>query len=132
MLILGVAYRGGVKETAFSGAFPLRDALDGRGAEVLAADPLFDDDELRAPGSRRGTASPSTPPSSRPTTTQYARSAPPTCPAPRGRRRPRHARPARLRAAPVRRIGGWLGRPSGAARASASSAATASPARPSP
>ena len=29
VLILGVAYRGGVKETAFSGAFPLRDALRG-------------------------------------------------------------------------------------------------------
>jgi UDP-N-acetyl-D-mannosaminuronic acid dehydrogenase len=50
VLILGVAYRGGVKETAFSGAFPLRDALAARGAEVVAADPLFDDDELRALG----------------------------------------------------------------------------------
>jgi UDP-N-acetyl-D-mannosaminuronic acid dehydrogenase len=47
VLILGVAYRGGVKETAFSGAFPLRDALLGHGAQVLAADPLFDDGELR-------------------------------------------------------------------------------------
>jgi UDP-N-acetyl-D-glucosamine dehydrogenase len=50
VLILGVAYRGGVKETAFSGAFPLRDALAARGAEVLAADPLFADDELRGHG----------------------------------------------------------------------------------
>jgi UDP-N-acetyl-D-mannosaminuronic acid dehydrogenase len=50
VLILGVAYRGGVKETAFSGAFALRDALEGRGAEVLAADPLFTDEELRAHG----------------------------------------------------------------------------------
>ncbi|MDX6704112.1 MAG: hypothetical protein QOF26_4338, partial [Baekduia sp.] len=50
VLILGVAYRGGVKETAFSGAFALRDALTARGAEVLAADPLFADDELRAHG----------------------------------------------------------------------------------
>jgi UDP-N-acetyl-D-glucosamine dehydrogenase len=50
VLILGVAYRGGVKETAFSGAFPLRDALASRGAEVVASDPLFDDDELRALG----------------------------------------------------------------------------------
>ena len=50
VLILGVAYRGGVKETAFSGAFALRDALEGRGAEVLADDPLFSDDELRAHG----------------------------------------------------------------------------------
>jgi UDP-N-acetyl-D-glucosamine dehydrogenase len=50
VLILGVAYRGGVKETAFSGAFALRDALEGRGAEVVAGDPLFDDDELRGHG----------------------------------------------------------------------------------
>jgi UDP-N-acetyl-D-mannosaminuronic acid dehydrogenase len=50
VLILGVAYRGGVKETAFSGAFALRDALAARGAEVLAADPLFTDDELRGHG----------------------------------------------------------------------------------
>ncbi len=48
VLILGVAYRGGVKETAFSGAFPLRDALAARGAAVVAADPLYDADELRA------------------------------------------------------------------------------------
>jgi UDP-N-acetyl-D-glucosamine dehydrogenase len=50
VLILGVAYRGGVKETAFSGAFPLRDALLGRGARVVASDPLYDDAELRALG----------------------------------------------------------------------------------
>ncbi|MGN6187663.1 MAG: nucleotide sugar dehydrogenase [Conexibacter sp.] len=50
VLILGVAYRGGVKETAFSGAFALRDALAERGAIPLAADPLYDDGELRALG----------------------------------------------------------------------------------
>jgi UDP-N-acetyl-D-mannosaminuronic acid dehydrogenase len=50
VVILGVAYRGGVKETAFSGAFALRDALAGRGAEVVAHDPLFTADELRALG----------------------------------------------------------------------------------
>jgi UDP-N-acetyl-D-glucosamine dehydrogenase len=50
VLILGVAYRGGVKETAFSGAFALRDALAARGATVLAADPMFGDDELRGHG----------------------------------------------------------------------------------
>jgi UDP-N-acetyl-D-mannosaminuronate dehydrogenase len=49
-VILGVAYRGNVKETAFSGAFALRDALAARGAEPLATDPLYDDDELRALG----------------------------------------------------------------------------------
>jgi UDP-N-acetyl-D-mannosaminuronic acid dehydrogenase len=50
VLILGVAYRGGVKETAFSGAFGLRDALTERGASVVAADPLYGDDELAALG----------------------------------------------------------------------------------
>jgi nucleotide sugar dehydrogenase len=50
VLILGVAYRGDVKESAFSGAFGLRDALLGRGATPVAADPLYDDGELRALG----------------------------------------------------------------------------------
>ena len=50
VLILGVAYRGGVKETAFSGAFGLRDALAEAGAVPLAVDPLYDDGELRALG----------------------------------------------------------------------------------
>lgn len=50
ILVLGVAYRGGVKETAFSGAFPLRDELLARGAQPVAADPLYDVDELRALG----------------------------------------------------------------------------------
>lgn len=50
VLILGVAYRGGVKETAFSGAVPLRDNLRARGAVALAADPLYSPDELRALG----------------------------------------------------------------------------------
>ncbi len=50
VVILGVSYRGNVKETAFSGAFALRDALSARGAEALASDPLYDDDELRALG----------------------------------------------------------------------------------
>jgi UDP-N-acetyl-D-mannosaminuronic acid dehydrogenase len=50
VLILGVAYRGGVKETAFSGAFPLRDVLAACGADVVAADPLYADAELVALG----------------------------------------------------------------------------------
>jgi nucleotide sugar dehydrogenase len=50
VLILGIAYRGGVKETAFSGARPLRDALEAAGATVLATDPLYSDDELRGLG----------------------------------------------------------------------------------
>ncbi|MDJ0768349.1 MAG: nucleotide sugar dehydrogenase [Ilumatobacter sp.] len=48
--VLGVAYRGGVKETAFSGAFPLAAALREMGAEVVAHDPLYDDDELTSLG----------------------------------------------------------------------------------
>ncbi|HEY4280215.1 MAG TPA: nucleotide sugar dehydrogenase, partial [Conexibacter sp.] len=50
VLILGVAYRGGVRETAFSGAFGLRDALAAHGATAVAADPLYDDDALRGLG----------------------------------------------------------------------------------
>ncbi len=44
--VLGAAYRGGVKETAFSGVFPLVAALRTRGAQVAVHDPLFDDQEL--------------------------------------------------------------------------------------
>ena len=50
VLILGVAYRGGVKETAFSGAFALRDALVAHGADPLATDPLYDAAELQSLG----------------------------------------------------------------------------------
>lgn len=50
VLVLGVAYRGGVKEAAFSGAFPLRDSLEAAGADVVADDPLFSAAELRALG----------------------------------------------------------------------------------
>jgi nucleotide sugar dehydrogenase len=50
VLILGVAYRGNVKETAFSGAFAVRDELERAGAAAVAADPLYDHDELRALG----------------------------------------------------------------------------------
>ena len=50
VLVLGVAYRGGVKETAFSGAHALRDELERRGATAVFADPLYSDDELRAEG----------------------------------------------------------------------------------
>lgn len=50
ILILGVAYRGGVKETAFSGAAALRDELRARGARPVASDPMYSSDELRAAG----------------------------------------------------------------------------------
>lgn len=49
-VVLGAAYRGGVKETAFSGVFPTVAALTQRGAEVFVHDPLYSDDELRALG----------------------------------------------------------------------------------
>ncbi|GAA2894063.1 nucleotide sugar dehydrogenase [Microbacterium esteraromaticum] len=49
-VVLGAAYRGGVKETAFSGVFPTVAALAQRGAEVFVHDPLYSDDELRALG----------------------------------------------------------------------------------
>lgn len=52
VVILGVSYRGGVKETAFSGVFPLIEALEARNAEVSVHDPLFSDNELEALGWR--------------------------------------------------------------------------------
>ena len=50
VLILGITYRGGVKETAFSGSFAVRDELRRRGAQPVASDPLYEPDELRALG----------------------------------------------------------------------------------
>jgi nucleotide sugar dehydrogenase len=44
--VLGAAYRGGVKETAFSGVFPLVERLKERGALVAVHDPLYEDEEL--------------------------------------------------------------------------------------
>lgn len=49
-VVLGASYRGGVKETAFSGVFPIVDALRARGAEVRVHDPLYSDEELQALG----------------------------------------------------------------------------------
>lgn len=49
-LLLGVAYRGGVKETASSPAFGLQEALRRHGATVVAADPCYTEDELLALG----------------------------------------------------------------------------------
>lgn len=48
--VLGAAYRGGVKETAFSGVFATVAALTLRGAVVSVHDPLYDDDELTSLG----------------------------------------------------------------------------------
>ena len=52
VVVLGAAYRGGVKETAFSGVFPTVAALQSRGAEALVHDPLYDDAELEKLGLR--------------------------------------------------------------------------------
>jgi nucleotide sugar dehydrogenase len=48
--VLGAAYRGGVKETAFSGVFPVVEALQQAGATAVVHDPLYTDDELRSLG----------------------------------------------------------------------------------
>jgi nucleotide sugar dehydrogenase len=50
VVVLGAAYRGGVKETAFSGVFGVVEALRALGADVSVHDPMFTDDELTAMG----------------------------------------------------------------------------------
>jgi nucleotide sugar dehydrogenase len=50
VVVLGAAYRGGVKETAFSGVFPTVEALRAKGAEVVVHDPMFDALELERMG----------------------------------------------------------------------------------
>lgn len=50
VLVLGAAYRGGVKETAFSGVFSVVEQLRGRGATPYVSDPLYDADELERLG----------------------------------------------------------------------------------
>ncbi|MCF2710708.1 MAG: nucleotide sugar dehydrogenase [Schaalia hyovaginalis] len=44
--VLGAAYRGGVKETAFSGIFDTVASLEKRGARVVVEDPMYTDEEL--------------------------------------------------------------------------------------
>jgi nucleotide sugar dehydrogenase len=44
--VLGASYRGGVKETAFSGVFATVDALHEAGAEVVVHDPMYAAEEL--------------------------------------------------------------------------------------
>jgi nucleotide sugar dehydrogenase len=48
--VLGISYRGGVKESAFSGVFGTVEALLIRGALVQVHDPMYSDDEIRALG----------------------------------------------------------------------------------
>ncbi|SDK77642.1 nucleotide sugar dehydrogenase [Arthrobacter sp. ok362] len=50
VVVLGAAYRGGVKETAFSGVFDAVKALELRGATALVHDPLYTDEELQKLG----------------------------------------------------------------------------------
>jgi nucleotide sugar dehydrogenase len=50
VLVLGIAYRGDVREDAFSSAFRLRDELAAAGARVFAHDPYFDAEHLRGLG----------------------------------------------------------------------------------
>lgn len=50
VVVLGAAYRGGVKETAVSGVFPTVEELTARGAIVTVHDPLFSDEELAGYG----------------------------------------------------------------------------------
>jgi len=50
VVVLGASYRGGVKETAFSGVFAVVDALRERGATVFVHDPLYDEAELEKLG----------------------------------------------------------------------------------
>lgn len=50
VVVLGAAYRGGVKETAFSGVFDTVRHLADAGATITVHDPLYSDNELRALG----------------------------------------------------------------------------------
>jgi UDP-N-acetyl-D-mannosaminuronate dehydrogenase len=44
--VFGASYRGGVKETAFSGVFDVVAELQNQGAVVKVHDPMYSDDEL--------------------------------------------------------------------------------------
>ncbi|WDF32409.1 nucleotide sugar dehydrogenase [Arthrobacter agilis] len=50
VVVLGAAYRGGVKETAFSGVFAAVESLAARGAVPLVHDPMYTDEELEKLG----------------------------------------------------------------------------------
>jgi len=50
VVVLGASYRGGVKETAFSGVFAAVDALKARGAAPVVHDPMYTDEELQRLG----------------------------------------------------------------------------------
>lgn len=48
--VLGAAYRGGVKETAFSGVYDVVASLSSHGALAVVHDPLYSDEEITALG----------------------------------------------------------------------------------
>lgn len=50
VVVLGASYRGGVKETAFSGVFDTVKQLEERGANVLVHDPMYSDQEIEGFG----------------------------------------------------------------------------------
>ena len=50
VLVLGLAYRGGVKESAFSGAWDLVELIHARGGIPVVHDPLYSDAELLSLG----------------------------------------------------------------------------------
>ncbi|WP_037601970.1 nucleotide sugar dehydrogenase [Streptacidiphilus rugosus] len=50
VLVLGAAYRGGVKEMAFSGVFGTVEALRARGAVPFVSDPMYTAEEISAHG----------------------------------------------------------------------------------
>jgi nucleotide sugar dehydrogenase len=52
VVVLGACYRGGVKETAFSGVFAIVDAIQRHGAQPTVHDPLHTSAELTAVGLR--------------------------------------------------------------------------------
>ena len=45
VVVLGISYRGGVKESAFSGVFGTVTALKAQGADVVVHDPMYTDEE---------------------------------------------------------------------------------------
>ena len=50
VVVLGASYRGGVKETAFSGVFPLSQEIKDQGGIPLVHDPMFTEEELMGLG----------------------------------------------------------------------------------
>ena len=50
VVVLGAAYRGGVKETAVSGVFPLVQEIAARGGVPVVHDPMYTNQELEKLG----------------------------------------------------------------------------------